>query len=155
MALGRSVRSHSSLARRGGARPVIHKRNGRCARGFRRRICRPGPAHITNSFWRRLTMCSHRYLHHAVPLIAGAAALLLSAGAADARVTRIVISQTTSPAFDGQTLGFIGPYEMIRGTASGEIDPVDRRNAVITYIYIAPRNANGKVEYSATFTLLK
>jgi len=100
-------------------------------------------------------MCSHRYRHHAVPLIAGAAALLLCAGAADARVTRIVISQTTSPAFSGQSFGSVGPYEMIRGTASGEIDPADRRNAVITDINLAPRNASGKVEYSATFTLLK
>ena len=41
------------------------------------------------------------------------------------------------------------------GTASGEIDPSDRRNAIITDINLAPRNANGKVVYTATFTLIK
>jgi hypothetical protein len=100
-------------------------------------------------------MLSHRYLHHAVPLIAGAVALLLIAGAAESRVTKIVISQTISPAFNGQSFGTVGQYEMLRGTASGELDPADRRNAVITDINLAPRNANGKVEYTATFTLLK
>jgi hypothetical protein len=52
--------------------------------------------------------------------------------------------------FDG-----IGAYEQVRGTASGELNPLDRRNAVITDIHLAPRNANGKVEYTTTFTLLK
>jgi len=96
-----------------------------------------------------------RYFQHAVRFVAGAAVLLLCAGAADARVTKIVISQRVSPAFNGQSFGTVGQYEMIRGTASGELDPADRRNAVITDINLAPRNARGKVEYAATFTLLK
>jgi len=70
--------------------------------------------------WRRRTMSSHRYLHPLFPLVAGAAVLLASVEAADARVTRIVISQTTSPAFNGQSFAGVGQYEMIRGTASGE-----------------------------------
>src|SRR5438045_1803106 len=102
-------------------RGARHMRGSWNTAEFKRR--QRATAHIPNSFWRRLIMCSHRYLHHAVPLLAGAAALLLSVGAADARVTRIVISQTTSPAFNGQLFGTVGPYEMLRGTASGEIDP--------------------------------
>jgi len=85
---------------------------------------------------------------------AAAGALLIVAAASEARVTRITISSTTS-AFNGQTFGDVGTYEQIRGTAKGELDPLDPRNAVITDIHQAPRNANGNVEYTATFTMLK
>ena len=85
---------------------------------------------------------------------AAAGALLLVAVASEARVTKITISSTT-PAFNGQAFGDVGTYEQIRGTAAGELDPLDPRNAVITDIQQAPRNANGNVEYTATFTMLK
>jgi Alpha/beta hydrolase domain len=84
-----------------------------------------------------------------------AGALLVVAATSEARVTRITISSTTSPVFNGQTFGDVGTYEQIRGTATGELDPLDPRNAVITDIHQAPRNANGNVEYTATFTMLK
>ena len=86
---------------------------------------------------------------------AAAGALLVVAAPSEARVTKITISSTTSPVFNGQAFGAVGPYEEIRGTATGELDPTDPRNAVITDINLAPRNANGKVEYTATFTLQK
>jgi hypothetical protein len=81
--------------------------------------------------------------------------LLAPAVAPQGRVTQIVISQRTSPLFNGQIFGTAGAYEQLRGTAFGEIDPNDRRNAVITDIALAPRNARGNVEYSATFTIVK
>ena len=74
---------------------------------------------------------------------------------AQARVTQIVITERTTPIFNGQSFGAVGQYERIRGTATGEVDPIDRRNAVITDIQFAPRNARGNVEYSATFTIVK
>jgi len=84
---------------------------------------------------------------------------LLIASAAEARLTKITVSppgaKLTSPQFNGQVFGSIGTYEELRGTFSGEIDPFDRRNAVITDILLAPRNSRGKVEYTATYTLLK
>ena len=72
-----------------------------------------------------------------------------------ANVTRIVIDNVTSPAFDGEAYGEIGQYETIEGRAFGELDPDDPRNAIITDIELAPRNANGNVEYMATFFLVK
>jgi hypothetical protein len=51
--------------------------------------------------------------------------------------------------------GDVGAYEQISGTVRGELDPFSRHNAVITDIQLAPRNASGKVTYTATFTLLK
>lgn len=72
--------------------------------------------------------------------------LLLAPGAAIAHIVRIEITKT-EPA---------GPsHEKISGQAYGELDPADPKNAVITDIELAPRNARGKVEYVATFSLVK
>ena len=87
---------------------------------------------------------------------AGAVAALLMAGtASEARVTTITIGKTTRPQFNGQSFGSVGQYEELRGIFTGEIDPNDRRNAVITDIKLAPTNGHGMVQYTATFTLLK
>jgi len=75
--------------------------------------------------------------------------------AADARVTRIVVDNKSSPAFDGASFGNAGQYEALSGRAFGELDPKDPRNAIIQDIALAPRNARGMVEYSATFQLVK
>src|SRR5882762_1956820 len=75
--------------------------------------------------------------------------------AAQARVTRIVIDTKVSPAFEGASFGAAGQYETLAGRAFGELDPNDPRNAIITDIRLAPRNANGKVEYVASFLLVK
>ena len=71
-----------------------------------------------------------------------------------ARVTRITISKTL-PVFGGQSFGKVGTYEIMRGTVTGEIDPSDRRNSLITDIQLAPRNSSGKVTYTSTFSILK
>ncbi|HKH93168.1 MAG TPA: alpha/beta hydrolase domain-containing protein [Gemmatimonadaceae bacterium] len=84
------------------------------------------------------------------------ALVLLLAGARDAsaRIVRIeILSRGT--AYEGRAFGAVGQYERIIGRAYGEIDPRDRRNALINDILLAPRNARGMVEYIATFTLLR
>jgi len=88
------------------------------------------------------------------------AALTLVAAPASAHITRIVIdpAQSQSPVFDGKVFGpngTVGPYEKLRGKAYGELDPNDPRNAVITDIKLAPRNARGRVEYSMDIFILK
>ena len=85
---------------------------------------------------------------------------LCSAAPAWAQITKIVIdrSRSESPTFEGRAFGpngSVGRYEKLRGTAFGEIDPADPRNAVITDIKLAPRNALGKVEYSMDIFILK
>lgn len=82
------------------------------------------------------------------------AAALLAAGAAEAKVTKIVID-SRAPAFNNQAFGAVGAYEMLRGRAFGEVDPADKHNTVIQDIGLAPKNARGHVEYIATFTLIK
>jgi len=83
------------------------------------------------------------------------AAMLAAAGSAEARITRVTIASKESPTFGGYSWPDVGQYEKILGTAYGELDPNDPHNAVITDIKLAPRNANGKVEYSHNFYLLK
>ena len=80
---------------------------------------------------------------------------LMWASAAHAEVKRIVIDRKVSPAFDGRSFGTAGPYETIAGRAFGELDPNDPHNRVITDIALAKRNANGKIEYVASFFLVK
>src|SRR5438046_1855285 len=83
------------------------------------------------------------------------AALLLCALCLHARVTRIAIEHRESPAFNARSFGKAGQYEILSGRFFGELDPRDARNAIINDIQLAPRNARGMVEYSATFSLAK
>ena len=83
------------------------------------------------------------------------AVLLLGCLALDARVTRIVIEKRESPAFAARVFGKAGTYEVLSGRFYGELDPKDARNTIINDIQLAPRNARGMVEYSATFSMAK
>jgi hypothetical protein len=86
-----------------------------------------------------------------------AVAVAACATPASAKVIRIVLDKTRSqsPAYQGQSFGKAGQYEIVGGTAYGEIDPKDRRNAIIQDIQLAARNARGMVEYVVTFMLIK
>jgi Alpha/beta hydrolase domain len=81
--------------------------------------------------------------------------LATCAASAQARVARIVIDTQVSPAFDGASFGSAGPYETLAGRAFGELDPDDPHNAIIQDIKLAPHNARGMVEYTASFQLVK
>src|SRR5438876_224313 len=82
-------------------------------------------------------------------------ATVLAAAPAEARVKRIEIDSRLAPAFDGQSFGEAGRYEVLTGRAVGELDPALPQNAIIQDIRLAPRNAAGMVEYTATFQLVK
>ena len=71
------------------------------------------------------------------------------------RIVRLEILSVQSPTFGGMSFGTAGAYEKIFARAYGEVDPSDRRNALITDINLAPRNANGMVEYSADVHIIK
>src|SRR5512140_1696312 len=88
-------------------------------------------------------------------LLLGATIPLLVPGVAQARLTRFVITGTESPTFGGYSWPGVGQYEKIVGKAFGELNPNDPKNAVITDLNLAPRNANGNVEYSFDFYILK
>jgi hypothetical protein len=78
----------------------------------------------------------------------------LPVGAA-AQVRRVEITARESPVGGGRSYGAAGAYENVRGRVYGEVDPRDPRNRIIQDLDLAPRNAAGKVEYVATFSLMK
>jgi hypothetical protein len=82
-------------------------------------------------------------------------ALLAWGAPALAEVKRIVIDSKVSPAFDGRSFGTVGQYETLSGRAFGELDPNDSHNRIITDIQLARKNESGKVEYVASFFIVK
>jgi hypothetical protein len=68
---------------------------------------------------------------------------------AGAQVLRMQVI-TREPAASGQAFGAAGAYEIIRGRIVGEVDPGDPHNAIIQDLQLAPRNARGRVEYTAS-----
>jgi hypothetical protein len=91
----------------------------------------------------------------AIAVLLVVAAAPFWSGPAHASVKKIVVEKKVSPAFEGASFGAAGQYETLAGRAYGELDPNDPHNALITDIRLAPRNANGKVEYVASFFLVK
>jgi hypothetical protein len=79
-------------------------------------------------------------------ILAVVGVLLWAGSAVHASVVRLEITKV-EPAGPG--------HEKVSGKAYGELDPADPKNAVITDIQLAPRNERGKVEYVATFSLVK
>lgn len=80
---------------------------------------------------------------------------LLGAADSQARITKIQIASTQSPTFGGYAWAGVGQYERIAGKAFGALDPNDPKNAVIVDLALAPRNAQGLVEYAFDFYILK
>lgn len=76
----------------------------------------------------------------------GATILATAPHAADARLTRIEVEKTAADK---------PGYETISGRFYGEVAPNDPHNSIITDIAAAPRNAQGMVEYSATFAITR
>lgn len=69
-------------------------------------------------------------------------------------VTKLEISER-GPLAGARDFGETGPYEYIAGVIHFTADPEHPDNAVICDLALAPRNAQGLVEYSAQFHLLK
>src|SRR5438477_226134 len=90
-----------------------------------------------------------------ISLVATLAGSMFAALPAEARITRIEITRVESPTFGGATFGAVGTYDKLAGRAFGEVDPNDPKSAVIQDIKLAPRNKNGKVEYSMDVYFLK
>jgi len=71
-----------------------------------------------------------------------------------AEVVRIAV-QTRADLVDGQPFGDAGAYEKIAGKIFFAVDPTLPANKIITDIDKAPRGADGTVQFSADFYLIK
>ena len=77
----------------------------------------------------------------------------LAASIAQAEVISLKILKR-EPFAGGQAFGDVGPYEQITAVARFAIDPKDVRNRVIVDLDLAPKNADGKVEFAADLVIL-
>jgi hypothetical protein len=71
-----------------------------------------------------------------------------------ATLVRIEVAER-SDVLDGRSFGSAGPYERITGKAWFAVDPKLEANQIITDIDRAPRNEDGKVEFSADIYVLR
>src|SRR4029450_1644279 len=63
--------------------------------------------------------------------------------------------KTRSPFAQGTAFGDVGPYEQLDGIVHFAVDPDHPRNAGITDLKLAPRDAQGLVHCAADFRILK
>jgi hypothetical protein len=80
--------------------------------------------------------------------------LLLWCVSVPASLVRIEVEER-SDVLDGKPFGTAGPYERIVGRAYFAVDPSLPANRIISDIDLAPRNEEGKVEFSADLYVLK
>jgi Alpha/beta hydrolase domain len=72
----------------------------------------------------------------------------------EARVVKFVVQQQSSY-LSGASWGDAGPYELLQGTAYFQVNPRDPHDAVIVDLANAPRDAQGMVDSSTPFFILK
>jgi len=86
--------------------------------------------------------------------LALAAAIAALPAPARAEVTRVVIT-SRQPVLGGQRFGAVGAYEKLRGTVYFSLDPSNPHDRMIADLDHAPRDRQGKVEFSADLLILE
>lgn len=76
------------------------------------------------------------------------------ASVATAEVARVDVSRRED-VLSGRIYGDVGAYEWIQGRAHFTLDPLDKRNGDIVDLDRAPRNAQGRVEFSADVAIMR
>ena len=71
-----------------------------------------------------------------------------------AEMTRVEIT-SHQDVLNGKAFGSVGPYEKLVGKAYFAVDPGNPHDTIITDVDKAPRNAQGKVEFSADLFILR
>lgn len=78
----------------------------------------------------------------------------LTPAAVPAEVVRVEIA-TRQEVAGGKSFGNVGPYEKLIGKVYFAVDPNNPHNTIIVDLDKAPRNSQGKVEFSADLYILK
>ena len=91
---------------------------------------------------------------HARRITLLALALALAPAALRAEVTRVEITSRTD-VLGGKSFGEVGPYEKLVGKIYFALDPQNPHNKTIVDLDKAPRNGQGKVEFSADLVVLR
>ena len=94
----------------------------------------------------------HRRAHVVIGLLV--TLFVVSTVLATAEVVRVEVRSRTD-LVGGESFGKAGPYEKIAGVIHFAVDPNNAANRIITDIDLAPRNADGMVEFRSDFFMLK
>ncbi len=84
-----------------------------------------------------------------------AAVLVVPAGQASAKVLKLEVIKTESPAFEGRAFGSVGTYDRILARATIAVAPDDPHNSIIADVDKAPRDAQGLVEAVTDVEILR
>ncbi len=98
-------------------------------------------------------MFRNKYLYNAAARC-GALVFTLAASLAIAEVVRVDVS-TRTDVLEGRSHGEAGVYEWLQGRAHFTLDPLNSRNDSVVDLKLAPRNAQGLVEFSADVSILR
>jgi hypothetical protein len=80
--------------------------------------------------------------------------LVCGVQAARAEVRQVVIA-SREPWLQGRPMGAAGAYEKLQGRIVYSVNPSDAANSRIADVLLAPRNADGMVEFSGDFVVLR
>src|SRR5262245_37346845 len=86
--------------------------------------------------------------------IAAALLLTLIPAFADAEVIRFEV-RSTREVSGGRSFGSVGPYEEVTGRLFFAVDPADPANRLVVDLDKAPKNASGRVEFSADVVIYR
>ena len=81
-------------------------------------------------------------------------AFVIAACAARAEVTRVEIS-SRQDVLGGKSFGSVGPYEKLSGRVYFAIDPKNPHNKIVADLDKAPKDAQGRVEFTADLFILR
>jgi hypothetical protein len=95
-----------------------------------------------------------RYVHGVINSLLLSCALALVPMSLRAEITRVEIS-SRQDVLGGKSFGSVGAYEKLAGKIYFAVDPNNPHNKIIADLDKAPRNGQGKVEFSADLFILR
>jgi hypothetical protein len=95
-----------------------------------------------------------RYTRRIFGILWVSSVLTLAPAAMRAEVTRVEIT-SRQDVLNGKAFGTVGAYEKLSGRAYFAVDPNNPHDKIIADVDKAPRNAQGKVEFSADLLILR
>src|ERR1700694_845021 len=96
----------------------------------------------------------NRYTRRIFGVLLGSSVLALAPAAIRAEVTRVEIT-SHQDILVGKAFGTVGAYEKLSGKVYFAVDPNNPHNKIIADLDKAPKNAQGKVEFSADIFIVR
>src|SRR5579864_7124025 len=96
----------------------------------------------------------NRYIRHIFGILAVSSIMTLAPAELRAGVTRVEIT-SRQDVLGGKAFGAVGAYEKLAGKVYFAVDPNNPHNKIIADIDKAPKNSEGKVEFSADLFILR